>query len=292
MPTQRHEILIDLFRTRPALVRELLRDLLKTRKMLGTGARVSCANLTEPKSAELRADLVVQLARKKPILGIVIEAQLARDGRKRYSWPAYAVNLRARLKCPVGLVVVTLDNGVARWAGQTIDLGWETWFTPRVISPAVIPVITNRAQARANPQMAVLSAVAHARGTNATRSAQIASVASFALAKLDADRSRMYLDFMLSALSTDARRRLETMDPAKYKYQSDFARKYVAQGKTQGQADLVAKQLAHRFGALNTSARARIAAASTKELNVIGKRLLTAETLREALGPLKRARAA
>jgi len=82
------------------------------------------------------------------------------------------------------------------------------------------------------------------------------------------------------------------MDPAKYKYQSDFARKYVAQGKTQGQADLVAKQLAHRFGALNTSARARIAAASTKELNVIGKRLLTAETLREALGPLKRARAA
>lgn len=74
------------------------------------------------------------------------------------------------------------------------------------------------------------------------------------------------------------------MDPAKYEYQSDFARRYVAQGEVEGRAALVVRQLALRFGPLSEEVRARIAAASIAELDAIGERLLTAPTLQEALG--------
>ncbi|MEZ4379707.1 MAG: hypothetical protein R3A79_00045 [Nannocystaceae bacterium] len=37
------------------------------------------------------------------------------DPRKRFSWPLYVAGPRARLGCPVVLVVLTLDHEVARW---------------------------------------------------------------------------------------------------------------------------------------------------------------------------------
>jgi hypothetical protein len=39
---------------------------------------------------------------------------------------------------------------------------------------------------------------------------------------LDADRSRLYFDLVLASLSEAARRELQTMDPAKYEYQSEL----------------------------------------------------------------------
>jgi hypothetical protein len=39
----------------------------------------------------------VRLYENQPVLGIVVEVQLAQDSRKRYAWPVYAVGLRARM---------------------------------------------------------------------------------------------------------------------------------------------------------------------------------------------------
>jgi hypothetical protein len=75
------------------------------------------------------------------------------------------------------------------------------------------------------------------------------------------------------------------MDPAKYEYQSDFARRYVAQGKLEGRVALISKLLALRFGPLAGDVQARIEVASIAELDAIGERLLSARTLDEALGP-------
>lgn len=80
-----------------------------------------------------------------------------------------------------------------------------------------------------------------------------------------------------------ARRALQAMDPAKYEYQSDFARRYVAEGEAEGRAALVTRQLALRFGPLAQEVETRIAEASIEELEEIGERLLTAQTLDEAL---------
>src|SRR5690606_32513196 len=100
---------------------------------------------------------------------------------------------------------------------------------------------------------------------------------------------QMYCDLIESSLSEAAREKLEwlTMDMSKYQYRSEFARRYVAQGREEGRAEgraaLVSRQLEQRFGSLTESARARIVAASITELDAIGERLLTAGTLHEAL---------
>lgn len=121
------------------------------------------------------------------------------------------------------------------------------------------------------------------------KSVQIAFVAQMASLALDEDRSRLYFDLVISSLSEAARRALQTMDPAKYEYQSDFARQYVAQGIAQGRAEgraaLVVRQLSLRFGPVSHEVRTRIEEASIAELDEIGERLLTAQTLQEALGP-------
>ncbi len=47
----------------------------------------------------------------------------------------------------------------------------------------------------------------------------------------------MYFDLVLASLSKAARQELQAMDPAKYEYQSEFARRYVAQGRAEGKVE-------------------------------------------------------
>lgn len=280
MPSQLHEALLLLFRNRPALAPELLRDVLQVALPPYTEARIDSTDLTEVQPTEYRADLVVLLLDGIPVLGIVVEVQLSTDDRKRFAWPVYVTTLRARLRCPVCLLVVTADESVARWAAKPIELGANARFVPLVLRPSGIPAITDEAQARSDPELAVLSAMTHGQDADIGKSAQIAMAAQMASLGLDADRSRLYFDLVLNSLSEAARRALQTMDPRKYEYQSDFAKRYVAEGR----AAMVIQLLGLRFGALPEAAHSQISQASSAELDAIGERLLTARTLQEALG--------
>jgi predicted transposase YdaD len=101
----------------------------------------------------------------------------------------------------------------------------------------------------------------------------------------------LYFDLVLAALSAAAREELQAMDPAKYEYQSEFAKRCVAkgraegrvEGKAEGRAALLTRQLTLRFGPLPADAVATLGAASIEELDAIGERLLVAQTLNEAL---------
>jgi hypothetical protein len=297
VPSQLHEALLLLFRNRPTLAPELLRDTLQVNLPPYTEARIESADLTDVQPAEYRADLVVLLLNGMPVLGIVIEVQLAPDERKRFVWPVYVSNLRARLERPVALLVVTVDEPTARWAAKPIELGGGNRYTPLVIGPSGVPQITDESAARADPELAVLSAMAHGHDSDSEKAARIASAAQAASLGLDEDRSRLYFDLVLASISEAVRRELQAMDPAKYEYQSEFARRYYGQGKedgrvegkaegrAEGRADLLTRQLTLRFGALPPAALARISAAASAELDAIGERVLTAQTLEDALGP-------
>lgn len=150
-----------MFRNRPLLAAELLRNALHETLPTFTEARLESAQLTDIQPAEYRADLVVLLLDGRPVLGIIVEAQLARDEAKRYVWPAYVVNLRARIKCPVCLLVIAAERSVARWAASPLELGGHQQFTPTVLDPAAIPKITHPATARQDPEPAVFSVFAH-----------------------------------------------------------------------------------------------------------------------------------
>ena len=99
-----------------------------------------------------------------PTEAFVREAQNEIDVRKRRSWPLYVAGLRARLGCPVTLVIIALDPQVAAWCAEPIDLGRQRGtILPLVLGPAEIPFITDLDEARRAPELAVLSVAAHGR---------------------------------------------------------------------------------------------------------------------------------
>jgi uncharacterized protein DUF4351 len=309
MPSHLHEALLLLFRNRPALAPELLRDALHVPLPHYTEVRIDSADLTDIQPAEYRADMVILLLHGSPVLGIVLEMQLSNDEDKRYVWPVYVVNLRARIRCPVCLLVITAEENVARWAGKAIELGGGNRFVPWVLSLSGVPEITDEERAKEDPELAVLSAMAHARDPDPAKSARIALLAQMVSLGLDAERSTLYCDLVLYSLPEAARRALQAMDASKYQYQSEFARRYfgqgkaagiaegkaagvaegkaagVAEGKAAGVAEIVLKQLTTRFGALSPAVASHVQSASAVDLDRIAQRVLTAQTLDEALGP-------
>jgi hypothetical protein len=292
MPSFLHEALLMLFRNRPALAPELLRDALHVALPDYTDVRIDSADLTDLQPAEYRADLVVLLLHGSPVLGIVLEMQLSNDEDKRYVWPVYVANLRARIRCPVCLLVITAEENVARWARKIIELGGGNRFVPWVLSLSGVPEITDEGRAKEDPELAVLSAMAHASDPDPARSARIALLAQMVSLGLDAERSTLYCDLVLHSLPEAARRALQAMDASKYEYQSEFARRYfgagkaegVAQGVAQGRVEIVLKLLATRYGQLSAAVAARVQGANTADLDAIAQRVLTAQTLDEALG--------
>jgi hypothetical protein len=129
MASQLHEALLLLFRNRPALAPELLREALHVPLPPFSEVRIESAELTDIQPAEYRADLVVLLYQGVAVLGIVVEVQLRPDEDKRFSWPVYVATLRARIRCPVYLLVVTAEEAVPRWAARPIDpAGRAAWY--------------------------------------------------------------------------------------------------------------------------------------------------------------------
>jgi hypothetical protein len=285
MPSRLHEDLLRLFQNRPALAAELASRALRAELPEYTEVRVDSANLSDLRPAEYRADLVILLMQSAPVHGIIVEVQLARNEDKEYAWPAYVCNLRSRVRCPVCLLVVTLNEGVARWASRTIELGGENRFRPWVLGPSGVPEIADAEKAKEDPELAVLSAVAHGEDRDISKAVQIALAAEVALLGLDEERSTLYSDMLFDALSEAARRALRDMNLPKYEYKTEFARRYFGQGEAKGRAEIVLRQLTLRFGSIPDAVRARIEGASIEELDGIAERLLTAGSLGEALDP-------
>lgn len=233
MASMQHEGLLLLFRNRPTLAPELLQDALGLGLPAWSEARVESAELTEVVPTEYRADLVVLLLEGRPVFAIVVEVQLARDEDKRKTWPLYLTSLRSRVGCPTALLVVAPDASVARWCAQPIELGHPGFILqPLVAGPDAIPVLTDEQAARRDPELAVLSAMAHGR---AEVGQAIAQTVLSAVAGLDAERIRLYVDLALSSLNDVARNALEAlMRSGHYEYQSEFARKYIALGREEG----------------------------------------------------------
>jgi hypothetical protein len=219
--------------------------------------------------------------------GVILEMQLGYDQNKPYSWPAYIANLRARHHCPVCLLVITIEETVARWAGRSIELGPGTQCKPWVIGPSNVPKVTELQDAQENVELEVLSAIEHGQSNDIPLVARIASAAILASAAIDAERSRLYLDLILISLSKSTPEALEaTMNSLGYEYQSDFARRYFGQGKTEGRVEIILNQLALRFGPLTEAVQTRVRSAQDAQLDAVAERVLTAQTLEEALGPL------
>ncbi|MFZ5894182.1 MAG: hypothetical protein ACOY0T_24185 [Myxococcota bacterium] len=236
MPSHLHEALLLLFKNRPELAAELLRDGLGFDLPAYSQVRIDSAEFAEVDPPEYRADLVVLLLDGKPVFGIIIEVQLRTDWRKRFSWPRYAAQLRARLKCDTIVLVVTPNGAVVRWASQPIPLGGASRFVPVVVGPSAIPLVTDPEAARADPELAVLSTMAHGEGDVET-AVRIALAASAGIRTIqDAERIVLYSDLIQAALS-EAARKAFAMIPPGYEFQSELVRNAISKGRTEGRAE-------------------------------------------------------
>src|SRR5436305_1083171 len=242
MPSMDHETLVDLFKNRPSLAAELLGEALGVSLPSYTEARLASTDLTEIQPAEYRADLVVvHLDRDIPVRGIIVEVQLAADPRKRLSWPAYVTVSRAIHGCPADLLVVAPELAVAGWCAEPIEIGVPGFvLRPPVLRRTAVPVVTDLEEAARRPELGVLSAMAHGETEQGTT---IAATVLPAIRGLDDDRARLYYDLVYNSLNEAARRALEAMMKG-YEYQSDFAKKYVAEGRTEGRAEGRAEEAA------------------------------------------------
>ena len=99
------------------------------------------------------------------------------------------------------------------------------------------------AVAERSPELALLSVMLHGHGGEALAVA----VAALAAARgLDDERSKLYADLVFASVDEAARAILEAlMASGNYEYQSDFARRYVAQGNAGGRAEGEAAGRAH-----------------------------------------------
>lgn len=276
MPSAPHEILVDLFRERPGSAVELLRAALGAEVPEGPAA-VAEASFNQIAPTEYAADLVVLMG-DPPTLGVVVEVQLGRDDRKRYTWPLYAAALRARKECPAAVLVVAPDAGVAAWCAEPIAIGpGGSTFRPVVVGPSSIPVVDDAVAAGAAPELAVLSGLAHGEGPQGE--AVLRAMAE-GLRSLRDDLSALYCDFVLSRLSAGMRSVLEdAMNQGGYEYQSDYARKYVAQGQAEEARRLVLRLLARQVGLLGPDLQARVEALHVDRLEALAEALLAFKSI-------------
>jgi hypothetical protein len=237
VPSHLHEILIEMFRGRPTLAAEILGGPLHVALPEFDEARLSCADLTDVAPTEYRADAVVTLHDSaSPVMAVVIEVQLRMDSRKRRSWPAYVGTLHARLGCPIALLVMCPEQGVADWCAVPITFGPPgSVLTPVALGPRQVPVVTDPDTARRMPELTVLSTLAHGAEPGSTA---VFEALFTALDGVDEEHANLYTDLVLTRLPAAAREYLEElMTTTGFRFQSDLARRNFAAGEAAGKAE-------------------------------------------------------
>jgi hypothetical protein len=279
-----HEIEVELFRNQPELARELL-EICAGIDVGHGSAETGSADLTQVASAEFRADAItiIRDAQRRPVAAIVVEIQRSRAPRKKYSWPVYVTGLRAKLQCPVTLLVFAPEP-VARWARKAIEIGHPGFcLRPVVIGPADVPRITD--PSAVTPELLVLSAIGHPDPS-------LIGPLTAVLGSTDDEAWRVYLTLIVKAWPLHLSKQLEAaMRPEleaalkKVGYQAG-----VRHGREEGRLDglqQAALVLARQRGALSPELEARVLATTDHDtLTTLVTALGAAENLEAARAAL------
>jgi hypothetical protein len=287
MPSLLHETLIELVREKPRFAADLLRLQVKVEVPDFAEARLAEATLNELIPVEYRADAVVVFGNPQPVFGVILEAQLQPDERKRFTWPVYVTSARARHECAFVLIVVTSNAATESWAHSPIHVGGGMVLQPYVVGPRSIPKITDLERAAREPQLAVLSVMAHGQG-DVDLAVAITIAVTAAIEQFPEDQRQVYSGLIESALSHAAREALK-MAPQVQKLFSESQRKSFAEGETRGEARgearAVLRVLALRGIAVTEPQRAQIA--ECQDLDLLDRwlvRALSVTSINELLG--------
>jgi hypothetical protein len=231
-----HQIYTDLFVEEPELTISFLRELGVSVPEYTSVERASC-DLGSVQPTERRADGVLELRGPHPLsghsesrLGVVLEVQRKESDRKRFTWPEYMATLRARLECPVALMVVCPNRATAAWCAEPIAMGHPGWtLHPIVVGPDQIPVITDPEEVRHRAALGVLSAVTH--GDDDPR---VPRALHDGLGSIAPEEARKYTEHTLLLLGRHGQRLLEELLKTEtYRYSSDWTESLKAESRAE-----------------------------------------------------------
>ena len=274
MPTLEHNGLVDMFRENPSLAPHLVELLFHLEVPRYASVAVVESSLDQLIPVEFRADLVLELRDEsgRTVLSIILEVQRDGDPDKKFSWPVYLSVERSRKRCPALVLVVAPDTKVATWAAENIDLGLGlSNVKPLVLGPAVVPEVTELSVAEGEPELAVLSAMAHGNGPNGLA---VVEAAFTALGRLDQDQAAVYFQIIYKALRGPMRRALEKLSMER---QTDgktkatfppFAQRLIDRGLREGRRE--GEHKGKREALLRLMARAGIALTADERARVEG----------------------
>ncbi|MFI5779901.1 hypothetical protein [Nocardia sp. NPDC051570] len=280
MPTHQHESLVELFRSQPMLAAWYLMHVFGEKVPDYERAHAEPCDFTDVGPKEFRGDSAFALydGNGRALIGICVEIQRGYDDSRHWKWPVYLATLRSRLQCPTYLLVIAPKLGVAAWCRRPIDLGHPGLvLRPLVLGPDRIPAVTDPVEAVAVPERAVLSAIAHGEGPDADA---VLTALLAGLHETGDEQAKMYYDMVAEALSVTARHRLEELMALTYEYQSDFARRYVAEGVVAGEARLLLAVLDSRGISISQDAKDRITSCKDPDqLEMWGRRASTVDSV-------------
>jgi hypothetical protein len=126
-----HQQTVDFFHNQPTAAVALLREVGGIELPRFAMATAEAVDATQLASVEYRADAVVVLRDGSGTarLAVIVEVQLRRDAKKRFSWPVYAAALRARLECDEELLMTASADYEkvigARYFSEWVNKGLE-----------------------------------------------------------------------------------------------------------------------------------------------------------------------
>jgi len=211
MPSLEHDALVDMFRGNPPLAAHLLESLFHVDLPRYTSVAVAESSLDSLVPVAFQADLVLELrdASTALAMSIILEVQRAKDPEKKYSWPVYVAVERSKKRSPACVLVIALDADVAAWASEPIDLGLRiSTTTALVLGPGVVPRVTDPKRAEQEPDLAVLSALAHGNGPDGLDTLLAAMAA---LCRLPTNRAAIYFHIVYNALRDPIKKAFEVL---------------------------------------------------------------------------------
>lgn len=287
MPSTEHESPLALAKLDPGLVAWLLSNVFDVKVPDYHHARTQAADVRVLVPRTYHADSMLLFCdpADRPLLAVVLEIQRGWDATKRRTWKLYVAQLEAELDVDAALLVYCPNPATARRYRSLFEFnGLSLSLRPFIFTPGDVPLVVDVDLARANPALAVLSALCH--GNDAQVEATFPALAE-ALRSAGPKRAILYYDIVLAGLPVATRTRWEafmTLITPGYKYQSELFQKLATEheelGEARGEARAILTVLEGRGLPVPVEVRERILACTDlAQLDAWLRRALTATTI-------------
>ena len=290
MPSAEHESPVALVKLDPGLVAWLLTNVFDVKVPDYHHARTQPTDVRVlvPRTYHADGMLLFCDVTDRPVLAVVLEVQRGWDTTKRHTWKLYVAQLEAELDVNAGLLVYCPDPRIARRYRDLFEFdGLSLTLRPLIFTPDDVPLVLEAELARANPALAVLSAICH--GGHAEVEATFPALAE-ALRSLGPRKAILYYDVVLAGLPEAARARWEAFmtTTVGHGYHSELFRELAAQheelGEARGEAQAILTVLDARGLTVPADVRERILACTDlPQLNIWLRRAGTATTLDQVI---------